>query len=170
MVAPRDLTPWRTVKSGELSHRRATPPRCPPRTVPTRSGRSGTTASTLPYFGVPTRSSGDPPLLTYGNGCGSGLSGRYLNIFQNKAPTLRCRPDLVHGMPVARDTRRFALVMPNWRFQLHPPLFISDTPFRMDRRAGRNGAGVSRRRVTPLPRRWYSIAESHAARRPARSK
>ena len=48
----------------------------------------------------------------------------YLNNFQNTAPTLRCRPDLVHGMPVARDTRRFAFVTPNWRFQLQPPLFI----------------------------------------------
>jgi hypothetical protein len=48
-----------------------------------------------------------------------------LNNFQNSAPTLRCRPDLVHGMPVARDTRRFAFVTPNWRFQLQPPLFIA---------------------------------------------
>lgn len=28
-------------------------------------------------------------------------------------------------MPVARDTRRFAAVMPNWRFQLQPPRFMS---------------------------------------------
>lgn len=27
-------------------------------------------------------------------------------------------------MPVARDTRRLAFVTPNWRFQLHPPLFM----------------------------------------------
>jgi hypothetical protein len=27
-------------------------------------------------------------------------------------------------MPVARDTRRLALVMPSWRCQLHPPRFI----------------------------------------------
>ena len=56
--------------------------------------------------------------------------GCYLNSFQNSAPTLRCRPDLVHGIPVARDTRRFALVTPNWRLQLHPPLFIGATPSR----------------------------------------
>jgi len=36
-----------------------------------------------------------------------------LNSFQNIAPTLRCRPDFEHGMPVALDTRRFALVTPN---------------------------------------------------------
>jgi hypothetical protein len=53
---------------------------------------------------------------------------RYLKIFQNSAPTFRCRPDLVHGMPVARETRRFAWVTPNWRFQLHPPLFMSAIP------------------------------------------
>ena len=37
----------------------------------------------------------------------------YLNSFQKTAPTLRWRPDFVHGMPVARDTRRFAFVMPS---------------------------------------------------------
>jgi len=48
-----------------------------------------------------------------------------LNNLQNIEPTLRWRPDLVHGMPVARDTRRFAFVTPNWRFQLHPPRFTA---------------------------------------------
>ena len=40
-------------------------------------------------------------------------------------PTLRCRPDFVHGMPVARETLRFAFVIPTARFQLKPPLFIA---------------------------------------------
>ena len=47
VVAPRDLTRRRMVRGGELSRQRATSPRCPPSTfpsVPTRSGRSGTTA------------------------------------------------------------------------------------------------------------------------------
>ena len=52
-------------------------------------------------------------------------STSYLNNFQIAAPTLRCRPDLVQGMPVARDTRRLAFVTPNWRFQLQPPLFMT---------------------------------------------
>jgi hypothetical protein len=47
-----------------------------------------------------------------------------LKIFQNMAPTLRCRPDRVHGIPVARDTLRFAFVIPVARFQLKPPLFM----------------------------------------------
>ncbi len=50
---------------------------------------------------------------------------RYLNNFQKMAPTLRCRPDLVHGIPVARDTRRFAAVIPRKRFQLKPPRFMA---------------------------------------------
>ena len=45
----------------------------------------------------------------------------YLNSFQNIAPTLRCRPDFVHGMPVARETLRFAAVMPSSRFHENPP-------------------------------------------------
>jgi hypothetical protein len=49
---------------------------------------------------------------------------RYLNNFQNIEPTLRWRPDFVDGMPVAGETRRLALVTPNCRFQLHPPLFM----------------------------------------------
>jgi len=44
-----------------------------------------------------------------------------LKIFQNIAPTLRCRPDFVQGMPVARETRRFAVVMPSSRFHENPP-------------------------------------------------
>lgn len=38
---------------------------------------------------------------------------RYLNSFQNIAPSLRCRPDFVHGIPVARETLRLAFVTPN---------------------------------------------------------
>jgi hypothetical protein len=48
-----------------------------------------------------------------------------LKSFQNIEPALRCRPDLVHGMPVARETLRFAFVIPTARFQLKPPLFIA---------------------------------------------
>ncbi|MDT7713634.1 MAG: hypothetical protein QOG46_2487 [Pseudonocardiales bacterium] len=48
----------------------------------------------------------------------------YLKIFQNIEPTLRCRPDFVHGMPVARDTLRLPFVIPIARFQLKPPLFM----------------------------------------------
>ena len=44
---------------------------------------------------------------------GTKVRARYLNSFQNAAPTLRWRPDFVHGMPVARDTRRLAFVMPS---------------------------------------------------------
>ena len=46
----------------------------------------------------------------------------YLKILQNIEPTLRCRPDFVQGMPVARDTLRLALVIPTARFQLKPLL------------------------------------------------
>lgn len=52
----------------------------------------------------------------------------YLKSFQNIAPTLRCRPDFVHGIPVARETLRFAFVIPSARFQLKPPLFIVVPP------------------------------------------
>ena len=62
----------------------------------------------------------------------------YLKSFQNIAPTLRCRPDLVQGMPVARETRRLAPVIPTNRFQLKPPLFIT-APFFVSRDAGRHG-------------------------------
>lgn len=47
-----------------------------------------------------------------------------MKILQKIEPTLRCRPDLVHGIPVARETRRLAAEMPKRRFQLKPPLFI----------------------------------------------
>lgn len=53
----------------------------------------------------------------------------YLNSFQKTQPTLRCLPDLVHGIPVARETLRLAVVIPIARFQLKPPLFIA-SPFR----------------------------------------
>lgn len=53
---------------------------------------------------------------------------RYLKIFQKAEPTFRCRPDFVHGIPVARDTLRFAFVIPRARFQLNPPLFIAHAP------------------------------------------
>lgn len=49
----------------------------------------------------------------------------YLKIFQNMPPSLRCRPDLVHGIPVARDNLRLAFVTPRNRFQLKPPLFTA---------------------------------------------
>ena len=49
----------------------------------------------------------------------------YLKIFQKIAPTLRCRPDFVHGTPVARDTLRFAAVMPSSRFHENPPRFVT---------------------------------------------
>jgi hypothetical protein len=55
----------------------------------------------------------------------STVTMRYLKSFQNIDPTLRCRPDFVHGMPVARETRRFAFVIPVTRFQLKPPLVIA---------------------------------------------
>ena len=47
-----------------------------------------------------------------------------MNSFQNIEPTFRCRPDFVHGMPVARETLRLAFVIPTARLQLKPPLFI----------------------------------------------
>jgi hypothetical protein len=47
-----------------------------------------------------------------------------LKSFQNMAPTFRWRPDFDHGIPVARDTLRFAFVIPTARFQLKPPVFI----------------------------------------------
>jgi hypothetical protein len=47
-----------------------------------------------------------------------------LKIFQNIAPTLRCRPDFVQGMPVARETFRFAAVMPSNRFHENPPRLV----------------------------------------------
>src|SRR4051794_1886311 len=57
------------------------------------------------------------------NGCHAVLAD-HLKSFQKMAPTLRCRPGLVQGIPVARETRRLALVMPTARLQLKPPLFI----------------------------------------------
>lgn len=52
-------------------------------------------------------------------------SRNYLKSFQNIEPTFRCRPDFVHGMPIARETLRFAFVIPTALFQLKPPLFIA---------------------------------------------
>lgn len=46
-----------------------------------------------------------------------------MKIFQNIDPSLRCRPDFVHGTPVARETLRLAFVTPRNRFQLNPPRF-----------------------------------------------
>jgi hypothetical protein len=45
-------------------------------------------------------------------GPGAAWSVAYLKSIQNIDPTLRCRPDFIHGMPVARDTRRFGFVNP----------------------------------------------------------
>ena len=60
----------------------------------------------------------------------AGAGEKLLKDFQNMAPTFRCRPDLVHGIPVARETLRFAFVIPSSRFQLNPPLFIAHlSPF-----------------------------------------
>jgi len=70
-----------------------------------------------------------------------------LKSFQNIAPTLRWRPDLLQGMPVERETRRLAFVMPNCRFQLHPPLFTV-TPFR--RRRDRSGAYPPSMKPSPI--------------------
>lgn len=39
-------------------------------------------------------------------------------------PIFLCRPDLVRGMPVLRDTFRFALVIPNNLFHEKPALPI----------------------------------------------
>jgi hypothetical protein len=50
--------------------------------------------------------------------------GRYLNSFQIAAPTLRCRPDRDHGIPVARDTLRLARVIPRNRLSENPPRFM----------------------------------------------
>ena len=40
------------------------------------------------------------------------------------APNLRCRPDLVRGMPILRLSLVFAAEMPKARFQEKPPRFI----------------------------------------------
>jgi len=40
------------------------------------------------------------------------------------APNLRCRPDLVRGIPIFRLSLVFAAEMPKARFQEKPPLFI----------------------------------------------
>jgi len=39
-------------------------------------------------------------------------------------PIFWLRPLRDQGMPVARETRRLAAVMPTKRFQLNPPLFM----------------------------------------------
>lgn len=44
------------------------------------------------------------------------------------APILRCRPDLVRGMPIFRLSLVFAAEMPKARFQEKPPLFIGLFP------------------------------------------
>jgi hypothetical protein len=78
-----------------------------------------------------------------------------LNNFQKTAPTLRWRPDFVHGMPVARDTRRLAFVMPSWRFQLHPPRFINPI---MD------AFSASRGRLIPCPAAMGSLIKKRRKR------
>jgi hypothetical protein len=50
------------------------------------------------------------------------------------APILRCRPDLVKGMPILRESRAFAAEMPKARFQENPPLFIGLFPQILDMR------------------------------------
>ncbi len=42
-------------------------------------------------------------------------------------PIFCCRPDLVKGMPVLRETRDFAALNPLSRFQEKPPLFATRT-------------------------------------------
>jgi len=74
-------------------------------------------------------------------------------------PTLRCRPLLVQGIPVARDIRDFARVIPVARFHEKPPLFMlrlhsdSSSPANdtHEARACRPG-----RRVASM--RWFAIA------------
>lgn len=40
------------------------------------------------------------------------------------APILRCRPDLVKGMPICRLSLALAWEIPRNRFQENPPLFM----------------------------------------------
>lgn len=40
------------------------------------------------------------------------------------APTFRCRPDLVSGIPIFLDNLDFAAEIPSSRFHENPPLFI----------------------------------------------
>jgi hypothetical protein len=40
------------------------------------------------------------------------------------APNFRCRPDLVKGMPILRESRALAADMPKNLFQEKPPLFM----------------------------------------------
>lgn len=49
-------------------------------------------------------------------------------LFVNSAPNFLCLPLLVKGIPVARETLCFALVIPNNLFQEKPPLFGIFTP------------------------------------------
>jgi hypothetical protein len=44
------------------------------------------------------------------------------------APILRCRPDLVKGMPIFRLSLALADEIPKARFQENPPLFINRIP------------------------------------------
>lgn len=48
----------------------------------------------------------------------------YLKSFQNNAPTFRCLPDFVKGIPILREIFCFARVIPKALFQLNPPKFI----------------------------------------------
>ena len=115
--------------------------------------------ASLPQWGAQTRVR--PGQLAHQ--AGKRLSRRYLNNFQNTAPTLRWRPDLVHGIPVARATRRFAFVMPSWRFQLHPPRFIAASV-----RSGCVGArGIKRRKpYHRLPRLRGHVVPTEAEASP----
>ena len=85
-----------------------------------------------------------------GDGVRSGLKRLPLlleELPRDIAPTLRCRPDFVHGMPVARETRRFATVMPSSRFQENPPWFVIRTAnLRRSRRSRVPGDGPERSR------------------------
>src|SRR5207253_1049010 len=94
----------------------------PPRFIGVAPPREVGGPHTSKVAGVPERAS------RLGDTAGEGNAPprpRYLKNLQNIDPTLRCRPDLVHGMPVARETRRLAFVIPSARFQLKPPLFIA---------------------------------------------
>lgn len=80
-------------------------------------------------------------------------SGRYLKSFQNMDPTLRCRPDFVHGMPVERETLRFAFVIPTARFQLKPPLFIA-SPLQWPKTARAQRTAKSEQDTRSVTVRW----------------
>jgi hypothetical protein len=85
-------------------------------------------------------------------------------------PSLRCRPDRVQGMPVARETRCLALVIPTARFHENPPLLAMVAPFVLSAEtfgcysSAATGQDADLRRITRRPFRRHPHGRDLAPR------